>query len=503
MSKDKDSVLSNVKHDFPASIVVFLVAMPLCLGVALASGAPLFSGIISGVIGGVIVASLSGSSLGVSGPAAGLAVIVLHSIESLGSFESFLLAVVIAGVFQIVLGVLKAGVIGYYFPSSVIKGMLAGIGINIIIQQIPNALGVANFSSINITDICIGTTILTVVSVAILLFWDSKTVKENKYLKVVPGPLLVVAFGIIYEIVTVGDPVFGLKTDQLVAIPITNSFTGFMSNFSMPDFSMITNPEIYTIALTMAVVASLETLLSTEAADKLDPQKRRTPMNRELIAQGVGNMISGLIGGLPITQVIVRSSANIQSGGKTKLSAIMHGILLLICVVSIPAILDLIPLACLAAILLVVGFKLSKPAIYLAMYNKGWALFIPFIITILGVVFSDLLHGIVLGLAVSVFEIIWNNLNESCDVSIGEQENVDQNTPMRIELPHQVSFLNKANIISTLESIPHNTNVVIDATHNKTVHIDVLDIIEEFLKNDAIDKNISASINYPQIVAKV
>ncbi|MBD0401324.1 SulP family inorganic anion transporter [Flammeovirga sp. EKP202] len=493
---NKSNLFNNYKKDFPASIVVFLVALPLCLGIALASGAPLLSGVIAGIIGGIVVASFSGSAVGVSGPAAGLAVIVFHSIQDLGSFEAFLCTVVLAGVIQILLGVFKAGVIGYYFPNAVIKGMLTGIGINILFQQLPNALGYVGPDhelTLSLSNITTGAVIVTAVSLLILIGWEKPFIQKNKILKIIPGPLATVLFGILFYVGTEGHPTFGILESQLVALPVIHNMDEFLGTFRFPDFSAWNNPHVYTIAFTMAIVASLETLLSVEAADKMDPQKRHTPTNRELIAQGTGNIISGLIGGLPITQVIVRSSVNVQSGGQSKLSAIFHGVLLFICVLTIPVLLDLIPLACLAAILLTVGYKLAKPQNFISMYNKGIQQFLPFIVTALGVVFTDLLEGIALGLIVSVVEIVWETMKDVVDV---KQDNQQQSAegPIHIELANQVSFLNKAQVKKALDNVPENSQVVIDASKSKTLHSDVKEIIEDFMQGEAEQKNIQAEL---------
>lgn len=495
MNSKKENLFSNIKNDFPASIVVLLVAIPLCLGIALASGAPLFSGIISGIIGGIVVGSVSKSSLGVSGPAAGLAVIVLVAIQELGAFDIFLLAVVIAGIFQIILGILKAGVIGYYFPSSVIKGMLTGIGVIIILKQIPHAFGYdADFEGdmnfvqpdgqntfsemFNMVNyISEGALIIAAISLAVLIIWERPFIKNNKALKLVQGPLVAVIVGILLGIVFQNIPGLALLPKQLVNIPVADSIGGFFAQFTFPDFSQWNNPAVYTVAFTIAVVASLETLLSVEAADKLDPQKRVTPTNRELTAQGIGNILSGLIGGLPVTQVIVRSSANVQSGAKTKLSTIMHGVLLLICAVAIPSILNLIPLASLAAILLVVGYKLAKPALFMKMYSRGISEFAPFVITIIGIVFTDLLIGIGLGMAVAIIQILWKNYKTPYDIS---KKDVKEGNQVTLHLAEEVSFLNKAGIMHTLDQIPSNTNLIIDASKTKSIHPDVLEIIEDF-----------------------
>lgn len=497
-ANNKTGLFSNLGSDLPASVVVFLVALPLCLGIALASGAPLFSGIIAGIVGGTVVALLSGSPLGVSGPAAGLAVIVLTSIQELGAFNSFLLAVVIAGVFQLILGFMKAGVIGYYFPSSVIRGMLAGIGIIIILKQIPHVFGYDkdpegdfSFQQVDghntfsefgymLDSISPGALIIAALSMAILILWERPFMKKLSFTKVIQGPLVVVVGGILLYTFFQGSEQLALKPDQLVNIPVADSIAGFFGQFSFPDFTQWNNPQIYSIAITIAVVASLETLLCVEATDKLDPQKRVTPTNRELKAQGVGNLISGMIGGLPVTQVIVRSSANIQSGGKTKASAFFHGLLLLISAMAIPALLNQIPLASLAAILLLVGYKLAKPEMFKKMWNMGNAQFIPFMVTILGIVFTDLLIGIGMGLAVAIIHILWTNFKTPYHF---DPENHVDGKMISIELSEDVSFLNKASILGTLNQLPDNSQVTIDGSRARRIHPDIIEIIDNFQEN--------------------
>lgn len=487
-------MFKHLKKDLPASIVVFFVALPLCLGIALASGAPLFSGLIAGIVGGIIVGSISGSSLGVSGPAAGLAVIVLNAISSLGSFEIFLLAVVIGGAIQILLGFLKAGVIGYYFPSAVIKGMLAGIGIIIFLKQIPHAFGYdkdyegdldfwqfdgentfsALFSMLDF--ISPGAILVTTVSLVILLLWEKVLTQKSDIFKIVPGPLVAVIFGIVYQLIAQGN--WGIAGNHLVRVPVPGSFNEFVGQFSLPAFSAITNYDVWVVAITIAVVASLETLLCVEATDKLDPEKRVTPTNRELIAQGAGNMVSGLIGGLPITQVIVRSSANIQSGGKTKASAIMHGFFLLISVVTIPVLLNKIPLAVLAAILLLVGYKLARPSLFKDMYNAGMGQFIPFVVTILGIVFTDLLIGIALGLAVGIVKILLNNYQNSH--FLHKEGFNDGDLMYKMTLAEEVTFLNKGAISRELHDLPDNAVLELDVRKTKSLDYDILEILDEY-----------------------
>ena len=498
---------SNLKQDAPSALVVFLVALPLCLGIALASGAPLFSGLIAGIIGGLIVAPLSGSPLGVSGPAAGLAVIVYGAIEELGAYPTFLAAVIVAGIVQVLLGVLKAGVIGYYFPSSVIKGMLSGIGIIIFLKQIPHAFGYdadpeGDFAFVQhdghntfsefkymLEAISPSATLIAGLGLLILIIWERPFMKKLSFTTIVQGPLVAVVTGILLKLYFDGKEGWELVGKKfLVSIPetegltVTERLSGFIGQFTTPDFSAFLNPAIYTIGVTMAVVASLETLLCVEATDKLDPYKRVTPTNRELLAQGAGNIVSGLVGGLPITQVIVRSSANIQSGGRTKTSATLHGALLLISAFAIPAILNLIPLAALAAILLVVGYKLAKPSMILGMWKKGSNEFIPFAITVIGIVLTDLLMGIALGLVVAIVSILWDNFKVPYKFDI---RNYQPGAPIKIEFSEVVSFLNKASIQQTLDTIPPNSSVELDASQTLRMHPDVNEIIEEFQINAA------------------
>ena len=508
MNSDNRSMFAHLKNDIPASIVVFLVAVPLCLGIALASGAPLCAGIIAGFVGGIVVTAFSGSSLGVSGPAAGLAVIVLAAINDLGSYQTFLLAVVIAGIIQIVLGFAKAGIIGYYFPSSVIKGMLSGIGIIIILKQIPHAVGYdqdpeGDFKFIQpdghttISDLyylfegfAIGALIIAVLSLIILILWEQNFIKKFKVTQVIQGPLVVVIIGIILNLLFQGNESLALNSDQVVSIPVAGSIGEFFGQFTLPDFGQLFNKDVYIIAFTIAIVASLETLLCVEATDKLDPDKRITPTNKELIAQGTGNIVSGLIGGLPITQVIVRSSANIQSGGRTKLSAFLHGVLILISAIFIPNILNLVPLSSLAAILFVVGYKLAKPDTFKEMYKKGNAEFIPFIITILGIVFTDLLIGITMGLVTGIMYILWNNYRTPYHFDPNEYKDGE---PIKIQLSEDVSFLNKAGIMNTLNHLPDSSKIIIDGSRVNSIHPDIIEMLDDF-KHNAETRNIEFEV---------
>ena len=482
----QNNLFQNLKSDIPASIVVFFVAIPLCLGIALASGAPLISGLIAGIIGGLLVGALSGSQVGVSGPAAGLAAIVLTAIGDLG-FENFLVAVVLGGVIQLAFGIAKAGVIGYYFPSSVIKGMLTGIGLIIILKQIPYFFGFnANNSGDIFSQISYGSTLIAAVSMGILLLWDLVLTKKAKIFQLIQGPLVAVVIGIIYA--TNGDAVWEIASSQMVSVPTNVADLDFII---FPDFSAITNINVWIVAFTIALVASLETLLCVEATDKIDPEKRITPKNRELIAQGIGNIASGMIGGLPVTQVIVRSSANIQSGGKTKMAAVIHGILLVVSVVTIPFLLNKIPLSVLAAILLIVGYKLAKPALFKSMYQLGWKQFIPFVITIAGIIFTDLLVGIGLGVLMGILFLLYDSYQNSHSMIRHEMENGKE--VVKIELAEEVTFINKAPISYELNNLPVEAELEIDVTKTKYLDNDIVEIINEFLASSE-ENNISTRL---------
>ena len=502
----KMNIFKNLKSDIPASVVVFFVALPLCLGIALASGAPLFSGLIAGMVGGILVGVLSGSQVGVSGPAAGLAAIVLTAIGSLGGFENFLLAVVLGGVIQMIFGFLKAGIIGYYFPSSVIKGMLTGIGIIIILKQIPHFFGYDSAKEVDfaffqvdgdttfsgilnaVNAISIGPTIIAIIALMILLLWSNVLSKKGKIFTLIQGPLVAVGVGILYFIATQDSEVFGISNDLLVSVPIPDSLDMFLGQFSTPNFSEILNPAIWVTAFTIALVASLETLLCVEASDKLDPQKRVTPTNKELLAQGAGNIVSGLIGGLPVTQVIVRSSANIQSGGKTKMSAIIHGFLLLISVVAIPTLLNKIPLSVLASILLIVGYKLAKPSLFKQMYLLGWKQFAPFTVTVAGIVFTDLLVGISLGLIVGVVVILIKSYQNSHFLHMEDKSNVL--VKVKMTLAEEVTFFNKGAILKELDALPKDSSLELDVTKTRYLDNDIIEILEDF-QQKAQTRNIS------------
>ncbi|WNJ20862.1 SulP family inorganic anion transporter [Pontibacter sp. G13] len=500
MQNQKSGFFANLSNDIPASIVVFLVAIPLCLGIALASGAPPLAGIIAGFVGGIIVSLISKSPLGVSGPAAGLAVIVLNAITDLPSFEIFLVAVVFAGVIQIILSIIKAGVIGYYFPNSVIKGMLAGIGVIIFWKQVPIMFGhkdtPKNFTEFFeiLGNIAPGALVITLVSLAILILWEQPFIKKISFMQWIQGPLVAVVVGIILQLVFAGSGSMALAEKQLVELPMFDGPIGFFTGLTFPDFKgAFANTEllgdILLIGATLAIVASLETLLCVEATDKLDPQKRITPTNRELLAQGAGNMVSGLIGGLPVTQVIVRSSANIQAGGKTRAAAFFHGIWVLLAVVFLPSLLRMIPLASLAGILMVVGYKLAKPSLVKSMWKLGWMQFVPFMVTIVGIVGLDLLKGIGLGLAVAILIILLKNYQTPY---FFDPEKHEEGDPYRIMLSEDVTFLNKASILNTFKQIPDGSKVIIDSSKNVHVDNDVLEIIEEF-KTNALTRGIEVT----------
>jgi MFS superfamily sulfate permease-like transporter len=507
MSK-KINLFANLNSDFAAGLVVFLVALPLCLGIAMASGAPLFSGIISGVVGGIVVGYLSQSHISVSGPAAGLTAIILTAVTDFKAFDVFLLAAFLAGAIQLLLGFVKAGSISNYFPNNVIEGMLAGIGIIIILKQLPHAVGYDTdfegdeaffqtdgsntFSSLlGFFDyIQLGSIVITLISLAILITWDK--LPALKKLKLIPGALVAVVVGVILnEIFTVSGSTLAIQKEHLVSLPIPTSFEEFKNIIITPNFSSITNQKVWIVALTIAIVASIETLLCIEAADRMDFQKRYTNPNVELKAQGIGNMISSLLGGLPMTSVVVRTSANNNAGAKSKMAAIIHGVLLLISVLAIPSILNKIPLATLAAILLLVGYKLAKPATFLHFWHYGKYQFVPFIATLLAVVFTDLLKGVALGIVISIIFVLRGNLKRAYSFRKEEYEDGDI---IHIDLAQEVSFLNKAAIKSTLAKIPENSKVIIDAKDTVYIAHDVLDLITEFKEIRSKDLNIKVKL---------
>ncbi|MCF8237329.1 MAG: SulP family inorganic anion transporter [Saprospiraceae bacterium] len=506
------NLLTQWRKDIPAGIVVFLVALPLCLGIALASGAPLMSGLITGIIGGIVVGGLSGSALSVSGPAAGLAVIVLDSISSLGSFDAFLVAVVLAGVFQVILGYLKAGIIGLYFPVSVIKGMLAAIGIILILKQIPHFLGIDmdafgemsfrgtdgrnTFEELiyGFTHIHQGAFIIGILALVTMLGWDNYVKKWIPSLGLIPGALLAVILGIVIrQLMATAGPGLEIGLEHAVQIPIPAPGEGLTSLLTFPDWSAISFIETWKVAVVIAIIASLETLLSVEAVDKLDHHKRHTPLNREMKAQGVGNFLSGLIGGLPMTAVIVRSSANVEAGAESKLSAIVHGILLAGCVIGLPHLLNQIPLSALAAILLIIGFKLTKPTLYKSQMQSGIRQFLPFITTIIGVLLTDLLTGIVIGLAVGIFYVLKTNYKTPYFYHEEAHPDRDGHKVIKLVLSEHVSFLNKASLQLTLDHLPEHSDVIIDGSQSKEIDFDAVRLIHNF-KEMAKDKHITLEL---------
>ena len=505
MANSIKSYVSSLRNDIPSAIVVFLVALPLCLGVALASNTPLFSGLIAGIVGGIVVGIASRSQLSVSGPAAGLTAIVAGAIAILPSFEAFLVAVVIAGALQLLFGFLKAGVVGDYVPGSVIKGMLAAIGLILILNQFPHLLGDDShfendegvpvkadkgnlfsnffnaFAHINRAAIIIGLSCLV-----FYFLWEKFTAKKKGFWKVIPAPLLVVVLGVALNSVFAGTGIRSLTGEHLVIIPVAGSVNEFFSFFTMPDWEFLLNKDVLLTGVIIAIVASLESLLSIEAVDDLDPYQRVTPTNRELKAQGLGNIVSGLIGGLPVTSVIVRSSANVNSGARSKMSTILHGSLLLLCVAFIPAILNLIPKSALAAILIFTGYKLAKPSLFKSFYKKGWDQFLPFVITIGAILATDLLKGVIIGIGVGLFFVIRSNFRSSVFV-------VNDENKYLFRLRKDVSFLNKPIIKSRLEKVPDNAYVLIDASRADFIDKDVIETVEDFMLHAPL-KNIQVEL---------
>lgn len=502
----KRNIKTELSENFAPGLVVFLVALPLCLGIALASGAPPLSGIIAGIIGGIVIGSISNSNISVSGPAAGLSAIVLTAITDLNAFDLFLCAGFIAGILQLVLGFIRAGSISNYFPNNVIEGMLAGIGIIIVLKQIPHALGFDKDYEGNLTlfkngfnpeyftelfsAIHPGAVVVTLVSLAILLTWDK--VDFLKKIKMLPGALVAVVVGILLnQLFIITNSSLAITAEHLVTLPVPQSFAEFTNLVTLPNFNGFLNPKVWIIGATIAVVASIETLLCIEASDRLDKKRRITDTNLELKAQGIGNLVSSLIGGLPMTSVVVRSSANANAGATSKTSAIIHGVLLLVCVLTIPFILNLIPLATLAAVLLLVGYKLAKPATFKHFWHNGKYQFIPFVATVLAVVFTDLLKGVGIGLAISVIYILQGNMKRAYYLNREKLNNADEIT---IKLAEEVSFLNKAAIKKTLKNIQPNSKLIIDARTTSYITTDVLEMIQDFANVRAKEENIQVEL---------
>lgn len=523
MNKADHNIFKNFKNDLPAGLVVFLVAIPLCLGIALASGVPAFSGLIAGIVGGIVVGSVSNSRIGVSGPAAGLIAIIITALatfkaeigtEGLSEADIDMMAlqmlgfsVLIAGAIQLTLGFLKAGFIGYYFPNVVIKGMLAAIGLILIKKELTHGLGYDKdalgdyFNSgeqhisffqemkaiiLNPNEMSITIIMITLFSLGILILWESKFIKKT-ILKNIPGAVLVVALGILYTYFTQGSTM-GISEEHRVSLGIAGK--QFSELFAFPLFEKVGSASIWVTGVTIAIVASIETLLCVEATDKLDPEKHVTNPNKELVAQGIGNTISGFLGGLPITQVVVRSSANINSGGKTKMAAIFHGVLIAGSIAFIPSVLNMIPFASLAAILFMVGYKLAKPSMFIAVFKKGWAEFIPFIATIAGILMTDLLKGIIIGLVFSVFFILYVNFKSTHYL---EQLKDGPKDLFIVHLAENMTFLNKASLNGELDSIPKDAKVILDYSRVSNLSNDIIEILEEF-KERAKNENIEVEI---------
>lgn len=502
-----ESTPSTLPRDLTAGLVVFLVALPLCLGVALASNAPLFAGLLAGIVGGILVGLLSGSHTSVSGPAAGLTVIVTSQIASLGSFQAFLLAVIIAGLIQIVLGFVRAGFLAAFFPNSVIKGLLAAIGVILILKQIPHLVGYHadpvgdlafrqpdhqnTFSELVqlVGEVHPGSAAIGLLSIAVLVLWDRwKPLKGS----VIPAPLMVVLLGVgISLLLTQLGESWAMEPIHLVQVPVAGSISGFVGFIQLPDFSQWSNTAVYFAAVTIAAVASLETLLNLEAVDKLDPQQRTSPPSRELLAQGVGNVVSGLVGGLPVTSVIIRSSANINAGAQTKLATVVHGVLLLVSVALLPACLNAIPLSCLAAILLVTGAKLVSPSLLRRMWGEGRTQFIPFAVTVVAIVLSDLLFGVLIGMMVAIGFILSSSIRRPL------RRNVEKHLSgevVHIELADQVSFLNRAALVQALDAVPRGGNVLLDARRTDYIDPDLLSLIRDFKDQTAPARGVEVSL---------
>jgi MFS superfamily sulfate permease-like transporter len=498
-------MFKTLKNDLPAGIVVFLVAIPLCLGVAVASGVPEFSGIVAGVVGGIVIGLLSGSPLSVSGPAAGLTSIVSVAIMKLPAIDAFFMAVVVSGMLQLFLGWMKWGIIGDYIPNSVIKGMLAAIGIILILKQFPHLVGydkdyegdmafieisgensfTAIIHSINhITPMAV---LIGMVGLLILMAYESSWVKGKKTFQLISGPLVVVVVGVLMN-QTIGGLESNLteRDAHLVAIPLVKEGESFLNFFHVPAWHHLSNLQVWMTGLTIALVASLETLLSIEAVDKLDPLKRATPPNRELLAQGTGNIVSGLLGGLPVTSVIVRSSANVNAGGRSKTSAIFHGMLILVSVIFFPDWLNMIPKAALAAILIFTGYKLANAKLFRAFYKKGWDQFMPFLITVVSIVMTDLLKGVFIGIAIGLFYVIRNNFRTAVI-------SVENNGQYLIRIKKDVSFFIKPILKQKLEAIPEGSEVIIDLVTVDFMDADVIETIQEFMTS-APSNNITCSL---------
>ena len=498
--------LNYLRYDLPAGLVVFFMALPLCLGVALASGAPLFSGLVAGMIGGIVVAWASGSQLSVSGPAAGLTVIVFNAIDALGNFNGFLLSVVLAGCIQIGLGCLKAGIVGAFFPASVISGMLAAIGLMLFIKQIPHATGydasfegdesymreTAQSSLFELFDAVKGitpaVTLVSSVALLILIAWETRFIKGIWGLRLIPGPLPAIIWGISYNaFASWFAPEWAIAANHLVSLPVLDHPSALFEQLRFPDFSYLSDPKVYGVAASLAFIASLEALLSLEAVDRLDPHKRIAPTNRELKAQGLGNIISGLLGGLPLTAVVVRSSANINAGAQTRIASFFHGLLLLLSVLFCAKYLNAIPMACLAAILLQTAYKLARPKVFLAFYKKGWNQFLPFTITVAAILLTDLLQGIAIGMVCGFFFVLKTNFHSAITLT-------QHGTHYLLRFHKDATFLNKALLRKYLAQVANNSDLIIDAVKAEFIDHDIKEAIADFLLAAPV-RNINVELN--------
>lgn len=486
MEAQKPSYLTEFKTNFSAGLVVFLVALPLCLGIALASGTPPLSGIVAGIIGGIVIGFLSTSHISVSGPAAGLVSVILAAMAQLGSFDLFLCAVIIAGAIQLILGFLRAGSIAEYMPTAVIEGMLAGIGILIMLKQLPYAFGGNsgdNWQTL-LTQPHLGASFITIISLFIILFWKNIA----GVFKNIPAALIAVIVSTIISIIfqKMGNH-WTLDAHQLVSLPNPRGIEDIKNMITLPNIAGFKNSYVWITGATMAIVASIETLLSIEAADHLDKQRRITDTNHELRAQGIGNIIAGLLGGLPVTSVIVRSSANADAGATRKTATIVHGFLLLVCVLTMAPLLNRIPLASLAAVLILVGYKLARPSVIKHFWQKGWYQFVPFFSTMIAVVQFDLLKGVGIGLIISIIFILQNHMKRAYYLS---REQLADAKVIELSLAEEVSFLNKAAIKKTLKNIRRNSTLIINASNSLYISSDVMDLIEDFSNITAKEKNI-------------
>jgi MFS superfamily sulfate permease-like transporter len=499
------SMLATLRSDVFAGIVVFLVALPLCLGIATASGVKPFAGLVSGIIGGLVVALMSGSHLSVSGPAAGLVVVVVSAIASLGSFSAFLTAVLLSGALQFGFGMLRAGRFAAYVPTSVIKGMLAAIGILLIVKQLPLAAGLAPGAGASATsaaagagtvagtaatgtagaallstpfgNVSVAAALVALAALVLLLGWETRALRRFGPVRALPAPLAVVVLGIgVTLLLDAIAPSLALPTGHRVALPELASLGALADAISLPDFTQIANPAVWRVALTLAIVASLETLLSLEAVEQIDPKRRAASPDRELKAQGVGNLLAGALGGLPLTSVIVRSSANVHAGAQSRWASVIHGVLLLASVFVLTSLINLIPLACLAAILIHTGYKLAKPQLFLSVAREGFDRFAPFVATIIGVLATDLLVGIAIGLAASFALALRANMQRALTFAHHDDHYL-------LVFRKDISFLGKVQLKHCLKQVPNGATLIVDASRADFIDPDVRETVEAFAKD--------------------